>query len=142
MFKNLFSGFRPKFESISKIGSTSDIEVYLPRLMHPSGHGFLAIKFNEQEDFIQLSGSPEGIQIDFPLITPRQKELENTIRAACNSLSLQLTDSKGSDGARFLDINLDGEANQLAIIVQKFLSQAFSVSSTSKLFFDGQLIAA
>ena len=142
MLKKFFSGLRVNLERVSVVGSTNDIATLISRLMHPSGYGFLVIRLNEQDDFIQCSGDPKGIQVNIPLITPRQIELESKIHIAINVLGLQLSETKGSDGSRFLDININGEAPQVSIIMQSLVYEVFGVTSSNKLRFDGELIVA
>ncbi len=126
-----------KDAEISKyMGKLEDIEENIKKLMAGNNaHGFLVIEVVETEDFIQFSGNDKGVQLDFPLVTKRQKELEIQFRECAKELNLQVIENKGTDGAIFLDIDLNGSPIEIAKAVKGMMTKIFGVGQNSALQF-------
>ena len=99
-------------------------------------YAYLIIKIQDSEDFIQFTGDAKGVQLDLPLITERQKELETAFWHVSKDLNLKVVENKGSDGSRFLDIDLNGNAFEITNIVKIFIEKLFNVNSGTKLVFE------
>jgi len=122
---------------MSETGRVFDLPSYVDRLMRASdSYAFLVVTIAGTDDFIQLSGGPTGVQLDFPLVSSRQCSLETRIREAAASARLPLVENTGSNGARFLDLYLDGDAQSLAASCSQMLRQVFNVSGDSQLIFE------
>ena len=118
-------------------GNIYNIEGMIKDLMNSSNdYAFLIIKIYGTEDFVQFTGDLEGVQLDFPLITKRQKSLESTFHRASRDLNQEVIENKGSDGSRFLDIELYGNASEITDIVTEFMAKLFNVNSGTKLVFE------
>ncbi|HEU5239255.1 MAG TPA: hypothetical protein VFU37_19145 [Pyrinomonadaceae bacterium] len=87
------------------------------------------------DDFMQLTADASGVQIDFPLITPRQRAFEAKIREVASGEKLEVVENSGSDGSRFLDMNVNGESGKVAAVCSRVLRQVFSVSGDIELIF-------
>jgi hypothetical protein len=122
----------PKSES----GRVFDIRLYVARLMRANDAcAFLIIKI-PPDDFMQLTGDESGVQVDFPLITARQRGFETKIREAASRANLEVIENSGSDGSRFLDLNVNGAPDHVAAICSKLLREVFSISGDVELMFE------
>jgi len=117
-------------------GDASKIEVFVSMLMRSSDQKFLIVGVRGTEDFLQLTGAPDGAQIDFPLITERQRSLEPKIRQAAEELHLDFRETRGSDGSRFLDCDFTGSAREIADACRKLLVYVYGISETTPLTFE------
>lgn len=124
-------------QEIPKIqGSLKDLEANLSKLMGSNNdHAFLIIEVSGTEDFIQFSGDDKGVQLDFPLVTDRQKEMEAQIRQSAKNQNLAIIENKGSDGSRFLDIDIDGSPSEITEISKALLKSIYRVNESSTLMF-------
>jgi hypothetical protein len=126
-------GCSKKVDESPKIqGKLKDIENHLNRLMaSSSNYGFLIIEISGTSDFIQLSGDKKGVQLDFPLATDHQKSLEANIRQSAKVLNLEIIENKGSDGTRFLDIDLKSSPSEISKVTENLLKKVFKVSEAT-----------
>lgn len=135
-FLNLNFSKKPNNTVIS-IGNVDSIENIIENLMKStSENAFLIIKIHGTDDFIQFTGDAKGVQLDFPLITDRQKNLESAFRSAGKDLNLKIIENKGSDGSSFLDIDINGNASEITNIVKKFIGKLFNANPSTKLEFE------
>ena len=117
-------------------GHVFDLPRYVERLMRaPDANAFLIVNVAATGDFLQLSGDARGVQLDFPMIAARQRSFEAGIRAEAARAGLAVAENYGSDGARFLDISVNGEAHAVAAICSKVLRAVFNVSGDAELIF-------
>ena len=131
-----FNFMRKSQDATTVVGNIDSIEDMINSLMNSSNeYSFLIIQINETEDFIQFTGGPGGVQLDFPLITERQKSLESDFRRVSIDLNLKVIENKGAEGDRFLDIELNGNPFEITEIIKKFIRNLFNVNSGSKLVF-------
>lgn len=111
-----------------------DLASYVARLMRSKdAHAFLIIEIAHSEDFLQLSGDARGVQIDFPLMTARQRGYEQKIKEVASRAGHEVVETNGSNGARFLDIDVNGESWEVAAVCAQLLREAFSVSGDVEL---------
>jgi hypothetical protein len=121
---------------------TTELHDHVDRLMRaPSDGAFLIISVYGTTDFLQLSGDPQGVQIDFPLITDRQLSLESKIRSAAEAEGLVVVENKGSDGSRFLDIDIEEDAAGVTRVCRVLLRDVFGAGETAQLEFEGDGLA-
>jgi hypothetical protein len=115
------------------------IKSYVEQLIRtsPGDGAFLVITVNGTEDFLQMTGDTSGVQLNFPLITARQMSMESNIRAVAERNGFVLVENKGSDGSRFLDINLSANASEAARVSEILLREVFRVADATKLDFEG-----
>ena len=117
-------------------GSLKNLEENLSKLMGSNnGHAFLIVEVSGTEDFIQFSGDDKGAQLDFPLVTDHQKEMEAQIRQSAKNQNLAIIENKGSDGSRFLDIDIDGSPSEIAEISKGLLVSIYGVNESTALMF-------
>lgn len=117
-------------------GSLADVPGFLSALVDsPASDAFLIIEVDGTADFLQFTAGDTVIELDLPLITPRQQQLEKEFRRTAADLELVVRVSIGSNGARFLDIDLDARSPGTAPLVQKFLAGLYGVSDESPLVF-------
>ncbi len=120
----------------SQSGRIFDLAPYVDRLMRSKDpHAYLIINIVHSEDFMQLSGDASGVELDFPQITPRQQSFEEKIRSVARLEGLEVVETHGSDGCRFLDLNVNGESRVVAAICSKVLREVYSVSGDAELLF-------
>ena len=97
---------------------------------------FLTVKIAGTKDFLQLTATPESAEIDFPLITDRQRELEPKIREASAVLGLDCRETHGSDGNRFLDCDVSGSPAEVARTCQQLLLRVFGITEDATLAYE------
>lgn len=126
-----------KNKEIPKVhGNLKNIESYINKLMvSDNDNAFLIIRIAGTEDFIQFSGDDKGVQLDFPLITDRQKELESHFRQSAIKEGLKIIENKGSDGYLFLDIDIKGSPSEITKATGALLKRVFGVAESSMLEF-------
>ena len=124
-------------QEIPKIqGSLNELEEHISKLMGSNNdNAFLIVEVSGTEDFIQFSGDDKGVQLDFPLVTERQKEMEAQVRQNAKNQKLAIIENKGSDGSRFLDIDIDGSPSKIAEISKDLLMNIYGVNESSTLMF-------
>jgi hypothetical protein len=100
----------------------------------PNPGAFLIINITP-DDFMQLTGDASGVQIDFPLITARQRSFETKIKEVALRANLEVIDNSGSDGSCFLDLNVNGSSDKVAATCSEILRGVFGVSGDVLLTF-------
>jgi len=119
------------------MGTVDDIPINIEKLMKSKkDDAFLIIKVQGTGDFIQFTGDIDGIQLDFPLITSKQKKRETDFWGAARDLNLDVFENKGSDGSRFLDIDINGSTSAVSDIVTLFIARFLSVTKDTALEFE------
>jgi hypothetical protein len=115
--------------------NASKIDAFVSALMR-APDPFLIIGVAGTEDFLQLTASSRGAQIDFPLITERQRHLEPKILQAAAELHLDFHETRGTDGSRFLDCDLVGNSAEIADVCRKLLIHVYGISDSTRLAFE------
>lgn len=126
------------FSSLPKTerGHVFDIPGYISRLMRSAdARAFLTIRLAGSDDFLQMTGGERGVQLDFPMITPRQRSFEAKVRESVAGQGLAIVENYGSDGARFLDIEVEGTPQAVAAVCSKMLRAVYSVPGDAELIF-------
>jgi hypothetical protein len=117
--------------------SNDELRNYVERLMRaPEDGAFLIVTVAGSEDFLQLLAGVEDVQIDFPLITDRQRGVESRIRAAAEGEGLTVEEVEGSDGAHFLDMYLEKDAGRVTRVCRTFLRDVFGAGDDARLEFE------
>ncbi len=117
-------------------GSLKDIETHLRKLMNSDNdYAFLIIEISGTDDFIQISGDKKSVQLDFPLATDRQKNLESKFKQIAKQHNLDVVNSNGTDGTRLLDINMHGSPSEVAKASIRFMKGLFGVSENTEIDF-------
>jgi hypothetical protein len=117
-------------------GTVAELEPRISNLMHSGRQTFLIVRIAGTKDFLQVNATPDSAQIDFPLITDRQRELEPRIRDAAAALLLDFRETRGSDGSRFLDCDLTATPAEIASACRQLLTRVFGVSEDARLAFE------
>jgi hypothetical protein len=73
--------------------------------------------------------------MDYPIMTPRQKELSEKYREICSESGITVYETKGSDGSLFLDANVSSEPLELAKISELILRELLGAKDDTKLEF-------
>jgi hypothetical protein len=123
-------------ETNSVSGKLDDLKDHLRTLMSSDEDGaFLAVTISKTGDFIQFTGDSAGVQLDFPQITERQKELSNKFHAIAMEMGLIVIKNEGSDGSQFLDINIQGNVSKVTEIAAKFISDLYGIEEETGLIY-------
>jgi hypothetical protein len=117
-------------------GTTAELEPRIARLMQSATQTFLIIQVARTKDFLQLTARSDSAQIDFPLITERQRALEPRIREAAEELRLDFHEKRGSDGSCFLDCDFRGTPSEIAQACRELLTRVFGISENATLLFE------
>lgn len=119
------------------IGTINDIETKIDSVMRSTNkYAFMIVKIQGTDDFIQFTGDKEGVQLDYPLITDRQKSTEAAYRQVAKELNLVIVENKGSSGDNFLDIDIHGPATQIANTSRILLERMFKINSNTKIEYE------
>ena len=119
------------------VGSINDIESNIDKVMKSNKKGaFLIATIQGINDFIQFTGNTTGVQLDFPLVTDRQKSMEMVYRSVAKELNLVIVENKGTSGHNFLDIDIKGTATQIAIISRILMEKLFMVNQSTKIEYE------
>ena len=114
-----------------------ELTYYVDRLMQAGDDGaYIIIHICGTDDFLQLTGDAQGVQIDFPLITDRQISNESKIYLSAESEKLPVVLNQGGNGARFLDVDVDGDPIEVARVCRVFLGDVFGVNEDTQLDFE------
>ena len=95
---------------------------------------FLVVTVRATGDFVQFTAVPGKVQVDFPQVTQRQRQLRPKVEETCRELGLALS----TDGSEFLDYEISGSAESIATIVRELFRGVFGVASDRELLFDAQ----
>jgi hypothetical protein len=124
-------------ESESFVGGWDDVDEYVRRLANAPEYGVLIIGVQGSEDFVQFSASDESVQMDFPLVTVAQQAREAAMRAFFEARDTPIMENHGSDGERFLDVELSGDPERIAEVTRDVLADVFDATPADRLHFDG-----
>ena len=118
---------------------SASLEAHMEGLMASTrGDSFLIVTVKGTEDFIQFTGHPGGVQLDFPVITNPQKILEPRFYETAKKLGLAVVENPGSGGSRFLDIDIKGSPSEVAQVTRAFLAEFLNVTDDSALEFQDE----
>ena len=122
----------------SNVGTEADLEMQIAKFLAADpDSSFLIIQVSgSEEDFLQFTASSDSVQVDFPLITERQRQRERLIHDACSSLRLEPRINEGSDGARFLDCSIPSDVTAVSAVTRKLLRAVFRTSEETQLEFE------
>ena len=113
-------------------GRIDDVEQNIAQLMKSDNEqAFLVIGTSENDEFIQFTPYEDGVQLDFPLITKRQEAREAQFKQIAKELKLKVIENEGTDGSRFLDIDLNGTAAEISQTVKIFLRKLYGLNDSS-----------
>jgi hypothetical protein len=111
-----------------RAGDLRDLPDYFVALRNArSADAFLVLEVQQTGDFLQFTASSSLIELDMPLITQRQRDLEPMFRAAAHGLGLVVRVTAGSDGSQFLDIDLHGSTLDAADVASEFIVRLFDI---------------
>ena len=114
------------------------MERQIRALLEAPPGAFLRIEVPGVPDgFLQFTCAAATIEMDHPLITDAQIGREGIFRQACAAVGLAPYETRGSNGARFLDCALPGDARTAAAAVTSVLNAMFGVTPTTELHFGG-----
>ena len=116
----------------------SDTHFLLDRLYEiNSPDAFLTITIAGSDDFIQMQlFNKNELEIDFPMITERQRTHEDAVKSLCIQKGLPVTERFGTDGSRFLDVLAVGDAGSNSEILMDFFKALFGAGENSKISFN------
>lgn len=118
----------------TSVGSIDDIGNYIEKIIKSGNkYAILIATIHGSSDFIQFTANEKGAQIDFPLITDRQKSMEALFRSVVKELNLEIVENRGSNGQSFLDVNIEGSAAEIAFIVKRIMEGLFKVNQDTKI---------
>ncbi|MDQ2078533.1 hypothetical protein [Marinimicrobium sp. ABcell2] len=93
----------------------------------------LIVEVIDTSDFIQFSHFRGHIQVDFPLVTDRQKSLRDKYEREVGKLGYVTEVSQGSDGASFLDFDAPADPDKMTEICATLLKRTFELTGNEKL---------
>ena len=122
----------PAVETTRFAGTLADISTHVDALRR-GDCAVLIVELPGTEDFLQFTADGEILQLGFPVITPRQQGLEGRLRAVAALLNLSVTDSRGTDGTRFVDVAL--QAREASSAIARMFQELYGVTEQSALRF-------
>jgi hypothetical protein len=121
-----------------EVGTVKDVARHIQRLIDAPERSSLIIELTEREDgFLQFTAGPNSIQIDHPLITPQQVQREDALRKAFSVAGLTPYETRGTDGSRFLDCDVQRDPAVITLLVQRVFESSFRIDSLNELRFVG-----
>jgi len=121
-------------------GTVAELEPRISHLMHSGRQTFLIVRIAGTKDFLQLTATLDSAQIDFPLVTDRQRELEPRIHQAAAELGLDLRETRGSDGSRLLDCDVTRTPAEIARACRELLTRVFGLSADAHLAYESDAV--
>ena len=119
------------------MSNVDELRDYVERLMRaPEDGAFLIVSVTGSEDFVQMIAGGEDLQIDFPLITDRQRGFESKIRAVASSEGVAVEENEGDDGAHFLDMYTEKDTEHVTRVCRSFLRDVFGAGEDARLEFE------
>ena len=89
---------------------------------------FIILDVIGTDDFLQFTSSGNEVELDMPLKTPRQWELEPHLRSILMARDITPYETAGSYGDdKFLDAVLGGGPERIADEVSKIMQELFSL---------------
>ena len=116
-------------------GPLSELEPRIAHLMSRPG-AFLIVQVAGTEDFLQLTATPDSAEIGFPLITERQQGLEPHIRQTAADMQLEVRETRGTDGSRFLDCHIRGMPAEISSVCRQLLQRVFGARDHATLTYE------
>lgn len=114
-------------------GSPEELDDLVARLMKSTREGaFLIVQVEHGDDFLQMTGGSSGVQIDFPLVTERQKGFELKIRRSAAHQGLRVVENYGTDGSRFLDIDIHDGPGRIAAVCRELMGDIYGTPRQAK----------
>ena len=115
------------------VGTIKDLEGHLGQMMMRGSekHAFVIAIVQGTNDFVQFSGDTDSIELDFPLVTDRQKSMEEKFRSAAKSMNLEVIDNRGTGSNLFLDIDLKGTAAEVSVVVRAFIEKFLEIDQNT-----------
>jgi hypothetical protein len=119
------------------MSDTDELSGYVGRLTRaPEEGAFLIVTVEGTEDFVQMIAGADDVQVDFPLVTERQRGFESKIRATAESEGLTIEENEDDDGAHYLDMYLEKDAGRLERVCRAFLREVFGAGGDARLEFE------
>ncbi|MCG8334010.1 MAG: hypothetical protein MJE63_05805, partial [Proteobacteria bacterium] len=114
----------------------NDIPRYIASLLkNGTEDDFLIIEIGNPEDFFQFKNYQNELEIDFPLVTDKQKSLESRVRQALKDQNLVVVENKGSGDTIFLDSYIKQTNSDTSKVVQEVFKSVFGLNENTKLVF-------
>lgn len=95
---------------------------------------FLIVDIRGSEDFLQFTAVPGSVQMDFPLITDRQKQVRARLEQAAESAGLKPA-NRDTGGEESLNYVIDGNTASITATVRRVLDGTFDKSADEELSF-------
>jgi hypothetical protein len=116
------------------VGTTKDLENYIGIMMlSTEKYAFVIATVQGTRDFVQFSGNTKNIQLDFPLITDRQKSMEVAFRTTAKEMDLKIIENRGTGGEIFLDIDLKGTTAEISVVARTFMERFFGITQDTQI---------
>ena len=96
---------------------------------------YLIIQVRDTPDFLQFCAAYGRMEIDLPQITARQEALAPALRQVAAAHGLSVRESVGSNGGRFLDVDVGAADPNTAHVVRQLLADLFGVGEDTPLEF-------
>ena len=118
-------------------GTLADLDWYLAKLMSTSTPWeCLVVRIVGTEDFFQYSTDKTELQLDLPLITDRQKELQPLAESVLREFGQEPYITKASLGDRLLDCDLKGTRHDYTTVSMAFAKRVFGIVDETPVTFD------
>jgi hypothetical protein len=125
--------YRPDSTRVTA-GTIKDLEGNIGQMMiSTEKHPFVIAIVQGTNDFVQFSGDTKSIELDFPLVTDRQKSMEEKFRSMAKSMNLEAIERRGTGGELFLDIGLKGTAAEVSIVARAFMEKFLGIDQNTRI---------
>jgi len=123
--------------NIKNQGSLSEAPRYLEALLKSQdSDSYVIITHEASGHFLQFSPGENIIQMDFPVITKKQRDKSDVIKESCSKLGLVLKVTNGTDGSMFYDWDMSGTPEEMCKIIIQVFSEAFGTKPEDNFVFE------
>ncbi len=128
---------RPTDTLPSAFGRLSELAGFVARLREARNpQAFLIVELAGTEDFLQMKHYDDTFELDFPVLTERQRSLAAEVQRVYRSLGHTVVEDKSRPlGDVFLDVYLKTDAD-LVEAVNKVFEQAFGAEPRQGVIFE------
>ena len=118
-------------------GTTKDLEDSIAKMVQSTRkHPFVIAKVHGTNDFVRFNCGMKGVELDFPLVSDRQKSMEGTFRSIAKKMNLKVVEKRKSGDRTFLDIYMKGTSAEISAAAQTFIEKLFSINQDTKIEYE------
>ena len=133
----VFFYFKRSDDTTTLPGTMKDLEDSIAKMMQSTKKRPLVIaKVHGTNDFVRFNSDTKSVELEFPLASDRQKNMEEAFRAIAKEMNLKVVENRKTGGQTFLDIYLKGTAAEISATGQTFIEKFFEINQDTKIEYE------